>query len=149
MTIKPLTHLDDLRELAIYIFKKSACCTRLTKPQRSLVDFILPCVHLFRNISLVSDPYPKSHIQHCISFPRLTYINREDLGYTPHRSTSIPSESTHFRISHPHTVSVEDDHREDGSMARYRASVDNQQLRGDNMAGYLHNGWNRPRDRWL
>lgn len=93
--------------LAIYIFKKSACCTRLTNPQRPLVDFILPCVHLFRNISLPSELYPKSQLQYCISFPRLTYIDREDLGYTPHRSTSRSSESTHFRISYPQTAFVE------------------------------------------
>lgn len=85
--------------LAIYIFKKSARCTRLTNPQRPLVGFISPCVHLFRNISHLSELYLKSQLQYRISLPRLTYINRADLDYTPHRSTSTASESIHFWIS--------------------------------------------------
>lgn len=46
----------------------------------------------------VSKHIPKSQLQYRISFPRLTYNNREDLDYTPHRSTSTPSESIRFWI---------------------------------------------------
>ena len=136
-----------------YIFKEEcflSCCTNLADPPKNLLS-ALPCVYLFRNISLPSDLYPQSQLQYRISLARLTYINREDLDTYPHRSnlTSRAGECTHFLDITSSTAFGRADHREHGFVARYRASVDNQQLRGHDMAGYLHNRRNRPWDRWL